>query len=72
MFETKDIHLAIYLEMKGLSFNLECDEKGIATFKFDAEVSDKVDDFYNDEGGFQTYAYKIRSIKERIKNRTGG
>jgi hypothetical protein len=71
IFQVKDINLAAYLKIKGHVIREVIKEGQHCIFCF---VDDKprrekdCNDFYNDEGGFLTYASAWRTMKKMIHN----
>lgn len=67
-FETRDINLIAYLDLKGFLYNLyKRGNEAIAIFN-KTDVASSVQDFYNDDNQILTFTNKLRNIKSRIKN----
>ena len=67
-FETKDISLIAYLDLKGYVYKMtKRGQEAICIFT-KSEVEKAVQSFYDDLDSFLAYANKLRNLKSRIRN----
>lgn len=71
MYETKDISLAAYINLKGEKISIK-KNKNTVSFVFDNDVSKLVDAYYEDEEKYLTYSNILRNIKSRLINTLKG
>lgn len=71
MYETKDISLAAYINLKGEKISIKKSNNKVS-FVFDNDVSLLVDKYYEDEEKYLTYSNILRNIKSRLINTLKG